>query len=701
MAYGVYNGVAFTTASGLAVAPTASIEVRREDTAALATIYRDVNGATPESNPFNADSSGRFTFYAAGLALGFKVTVTKNAESLVVRNVPIGLLGYLDAPVVDATQINFLQAGTGAVARTVQNKERDVVSITDFYANGVSGVAVDPTGVVDSTLGIQAALNIAMASPFALRITIPRGVYRVTSTLTYDAGPGYSLRITGDSIGRGLTGSRFKWDGAAGGTVFKLTGANSIFFEHWGIDMNASADKGIWFENAAGAVGSSDIVLDDIKVTNGRQTTKSVCIQFGSANFQVSEVRITRCLLQACYYGMLSFTANVKNFSITDSGVALCFWGICHGSPDSGPSVGGHFLVETVNFGQNGYTSGGYFNGVAGAVDKGGDIFMASGVVIGCESEGCSRFIGALIGTIGNNHGHVVLIKNQFELSSNVPTDDYVVRTGGGLTMIGNLFQNSRTGSSIAKVQCFGLTTNYTGLTTMSQSVYSEGNLYTNAAEYAPIYDGSDNWVFAPGAIGLENSYQARSFGDMGGDQNVALKTISLDGAASFAAMRKTVASTTVIPDAQFKYQGLLSIGVNKTTVKYTDLIEATTLQRQFIWDIPARTKITNVVADVTQAFAGLAGTIQLRLGDSAFVSEDNFILLFDIKTAAVTKGLLDADLGASLARATAIQGGCYYWAVDKFKCGFLSGAGNFGTGAASNCNAGSVDIYVTVERMP
>jgi hypothetical protein len=38
---------------------------------------------------------------------------------------------------------------------------------------------------------------------------------------------------------------------------------------------------------------------------------------------------------------------------------------------------------------------------------------------------------------------------------------------------------------------------------------------------------------------------------------------------------------------------------------------------------------------------------------------------------------------------------------VDRFKCGFLSGAGNFGTGAASNCNAGSVDIYVTVERMP
>jgi hypothetical protein len=52
--------------------------------------------------------------------------------------------------------IGYMPDGVGAVASTVQAKLRESVSVLDFYANGVSGVKVDPTGVVDSTLGIQA-----------------------------------------------------------------------------------------------------------------------------------------------------------------------------------------------------------------------------------------------------------------------------------------------------------------------------------------------------------------------------------------------------------------------------------------------------------------------------------------------------------------------------------------------------------------
>lgn len=57
------------------------------------------------------------------------------------------------------SMMSFIQSGTGAVTRDAQSKERDRVCVLDFYANGVSGVAVDPTGVVDSHLGIQAAIN--------------------------------------------------------------------------------------------------------------------------------------------------------------------------------------------------------------------------------------------------------------------------------------------------------------------------------------------------------------------------------------------------------------------------------------------------------------------------------------------------------------------------------------------------------------
>lgn len=54
-------------------------------------------------------------------------------------------------------------------------KLNNIVSVLDFYANGVSGALVDPTGVVDSTLGIAAAWA---ASKY---ITFPAGTYKVSS----------------------------------------------------------------------------------------------------------------------------------------------------------------------------------------------------------------------------------------------------------------------------------------------------------------------------------------------------------------------------------------------------------------------------------------------------------------------------------------------------------------------------------------
>ena len=47
--------------------------------------------------------------------------------------------------------VGHIASGAGAVARTVQGKLRDTVSVKDFGA--------DPTGVADSTAAIQAALD--------------------------------------------------------------------------------------------------------------------------------------------------------------------------------------------------------------------------------------------------------------------------------------------------------------------------------------------------------------------------------------------------------------------------------------------------------------------------------------------------------------------------------------------------------------
>jgi hypothetical protein len=67
---------------------------------------------------------------------------------------PLGAGGILAALAASggSNLIGFIQAGVGAVARTQQAKDRDTVNVRDF-------AGVDPLGVLDSTVGLQNALN--------------------------------------------------------------------------------------------------------------------------------------------------------------------------------------------------------------------------------------------------------------------------------------------------------------------------------------------------------------------------------------------------------------------------------------------------------------------------------------------------------------------------------------------------------------
>lgn len=114
----------------------------------------------------------------------------------------------------DATQIQFTALGTGAVARTVQEKERDVVSVFDFMTTAQIADVQANTLLVDVTAPINTAIGTG-----ARRVLAPVGSYLYTGALNASAsdviieGCGYGTRFvqqTGTPAALNITASRVR-----------------------------------------------------------------------------------------------------------------------------------------------------------------------------------------------------------------------------------------------------------------------------------------------------------------------------------------------------------------------------------------------------------------------------------------------------------------------------------------------------------
>lgn len=97
-----------------------------------------------------------------------------------------------------AASVGWIQSGTGAVLRTVQDKLRDIISVKDFGAVG--------NGVADDSAAFLAAHNAAGSTAFIL---VPAGTYLINSAVT-------------------VTGRYFLLDGGTITNSANLTGANIV-----------------------------------------------------------------------------------------------------------------------------------------------------------------------------------------------------------------------------------------------------------------------------------------------------------------------------------------------------------------------------------------------------------------------------------------------------------------------------------------
>ncbi len=118
---------------------------------------------------------------------------------------------------IQSSKLSFLQAGFGAVSRTVQSKERDIVSVMDFGA--------DPLGVKDSLAAFVAAKASIEATGKAGTVYIPNGVYKISGTIGNDRSSDATVPVVSWK-GAGSDSTRINYTGT--GILFNIVGNTTL-----------------------------------------------------------------------------------------------------------------------------------------------------------------------------------------------------------------------------------------------------------------------------------------------------------------------------------------------------------------------------------------------------------------------------------------------------------------------------------------
>jgi len=378
----------------------------------------------------------------------------------------------LDMP-DNSDEVSFLQAGTGAVTRTVQSKLRDVVSVKDFGAVG--------DGVADDTAAVQAALNSGAASVY-----VPAGIYLMgtDSALTVPAG----TTVRGDGPNTIL----LKTSGTA--DVFSTTG-NNVTIESLRIEGpdNTSVD-GIVFNNCSRvrvrhvqgyrlastvtvglSINCDDVLIQDV---------------FSDDNTQqgVHLNKATRAVVRDCYSTGIGSSSLHHGFYIgncTDIEIANCRAEGCYGA-------GLHFYPQSSFNAARLSVLGGQYqgNGVSASSLRGG-------VVIGCDATSSISDM-LLVGVQArNNNGYNICTS----CVSTLDIRDCVINGNAKATANGIYWEVTRAGNYSASIVGCRTYSNGSGI----RLVATAGTVDEVWVDENLIHD-NDAGIYATGAV-MSNFY--------------------------------------------------------------------------------------------------------------------------------------------------------------------------------------------------
>jgi hypothetical protein len=181
------NSTTITLTRGIAIGNQLLLESRRivtENISAIAT-SAETQSATAGQTFFTlatvtyVPGNNGLTVYRNGLKLIVGVDYAETSSNAVTLTSPAALNDQLEfnagkmlTNTLAGTSVGFLQAGTGAITRNMQDKARESVSVKDFGAVG--------DGTTDDSSAFIAAINSLSSSGGS--IIVPTGVYYLTSS---------------------------------------------------------------------------------------------------------------------------------------------------------------------------------------------------------------------------------------------------------------------------------------------------------------------------------------------------------------------------------------------------------------------------------------------------------------------------------------------------------------------------------------
>lgn len=262
--------------------------------------YQDADGLSAHTNPIILDAKGEAVVYWDG---AYKVDLKASDDTQVtgwpvdnLKTDPFGFAAAIAAAIAagaaalaafvaslaasaGSSLVGFLQAGVGAILRTVQDKLRERVSILDFGAVGD-----------DATDNLAAFNNVAAyiaASARGVKVHIPAGVYRLSAMPTFDVSKSFILEGEGDAskirLTNGVGGPTLTIGQATPGTTRQVV--KDIFFQ--GPVSGTSSGIRLWNANTARIEGCvfqsqiSGILLDASFAAEIISNVFDVCSTYG------------------------------------------------------------------------------------------------------------------------------------------------------------------------------------------------------------------------------------------------------------------------------------------------------------------------------------------------------------------------------------------------------------------------------------